>query len=444
MPASINGFGTTYYGSCDFHSDGSYITTEWIIAVHIPILPLASFRVLPDGSGQNYLVFNSQRFTVQKVPLCLQQVRNTYLTILIVIISIILLGILAFINGILALVYLVFLLSVLIFRGTYWSWCLKIVRMTRSRNQYGRHSEKKQSSDARNDLDLTLELSLSLEEMCIGTKKQVLIDGGTIDVEVPAGISPGKRLCIRGKGKFEHDSSERGDLYLEIVTRVDSSFHSQYEHQGTELKNLKVGEGTSSVLSIVLRDDSLLVGIIRDGYTSILPSREDAPKIPDLFAFTENGDEFIDKTAVTLHFQQLIKDVSKYFDIELSNIIIAVPCWFDIPQYNALKRLAVTANLRLLRCYPSPVLASIGCKFNSRIFQKIVIFEISHSSLSVAILDVDDGIFEVIGTDGKIINPDQVEHLCRISLMKLLDDAQLTKNQIDEIILLGDLSNATK
>ncbi len=32
--------------------------------------------------------------------------------------------------------------------------------------------------------------------------------------------------------------------------------------------------------------------------------------------------------------------------------------------------------------------------------------------------------------------------LCRVSLMKLLNDAQLTKNQIDEVILLGDSSNA--
>jgi hypothetical protein len=163
MPASINGCGTTYYGSRDFYSDGSYITTEWIIFVHIPILPLASFRVLPDGSGQNYLVFNSQNFSVQKVPLCRQQVRNTYLTILIVILAIVLLAIFTSINGILALIYLVFLLSLLIFRETYLSWCRKIVRTIRSRNQSDRHSPKQQSSDARTDLDLILELPLSLE-----------------------------------------------------------------------------------------------------------------------------------------------------------------------------------------------------------------------------------------------------------------------------------------
>jgi Hsp70 protein/DnaJ C terminal domain len=448
MPASINGCGTTYYGSRDFYSDGSYITTEWIIFVHIPILPLASFRVLPDGSGQNYLVFNSQNFRVQKVPLCRQQVRNTYLTILIVILSLVLLAIFTSINGILALIYLVFLLSLLIFRKTYLNWCRKIVRTIRSRNQFARHSPKQQSSDARTDLDLILELPLSLEEMCIGTEQQIAVDGGTIDVKVPPGISPGKRLRIRGQGKFERDSSERGDLYLEIVERTDRVSSSERERQETGSAPPrdgvpKVGEGTSSVLGIVLGDEGLSAGIIQDGYPRILPRRENAAKVADLFAFTENGDEFIDEETVALSFKQLVEDVNSYFNIESSQIVVAVPCWFGIPQYKALKRVAAIANLQLLRCcHTSPLLASIGCKLHSSINQKIVIFEISSRSLSAAIVEIGDGVFEVLGTNGEKVNFDRVEHLCRVSLMQLLNDAQLTKNQIDEVILLGDSSNA--
>jgi molecular chaperone DnaK (HSP70) len=197
-----------------------------------------------------------------------------------------------------------------------------------------------------------------------------------------------------------------------------------------------------SVLSIVLSDDSLSVGIIQNGYISILPNRKDSSKVPAPFAFTENGDEFIDEVTVALSFQQLVEDVSSYFNVESNYIVVAVPCWFGIPQHNALKRVAAIANLQLLRCYTAPVLASIGCKLHSNINQKIVVFEISSSSLSAAILDVSDGVFEVLGTDGERLNSDRVEHLCRISLMKLLDDAQLTKNQIDEVILLGDSSNA--
>jgi hypothetical protein len=45
MAASLNGFGTTLYGKRDFQIDGSYITTEWVIILFIPIIPLRSLRV---------------------------------------------------------------------------------------------------------------------------------------------------------------------------------------------------------------------------------------------------------------------------------------------------------------------------------------------------------------------------------------------------------------
>jgi hypothetical protein len=221
MPASLNGCGTTYYGSRDFHEDGSYITTEWIIFVYIPIFPLGSFRVLPVGKSQDLLVFHSQNFRSQQIPLCRQQVRNTYLTLLTVIFLIVLLFIFASVNGTAAFIYLVFLLSIFLFKRTYLSWYWNIVRMTRSRNQFNQRSAQQPVWDAREDIDLTLELELSLEEMCTGIQKQISIEGGTIYVQVPAGVSPGMRLRIRGKGSFERDTSRRGDLYLKIVTRTD-------------------------------------------------------------------------------------------------------------------------------------------------------------------------------------------------------------------------------
>jgi hypothetical protein len=47
MPASINGFGTDFYGERDYHPDGSYITTEWVTAFYFPIIPLRSCRLIP-------------------------------------------------------------------------------------------------------------------------------------------------------------------------------------------------------------------------------------------------------------------------------------------------------------------------------------------------------------------------------------------------------------
>lgn len=42
---SHNGIGTTVYGKRDFHSDGSFVTTKWVIFLWIPLFPLCSMRV---------------------------------------------------------------------------------------------------------------------------------------------------------------------------------------------------------------------------------------------------------------------------------------------------------------------------------------------------------------------------------------------------------------
>jgi hypothetical protein len=70
-PYTLNGFGTTYYGRRDFRADGSYLTTEWIVALYIPSIPIRSLRVsyagrgehrpsLGFGSSENYTVYEKR------------------------------------------------------------------------------------------------------------------------------------------------------------------------------------------------------------------------------------------------------------------------------------------------------------------------------------------------------------------------------------------------
>lgn len=46
MPYTINATGTTYYGRALKAADGSYVVTEWIVLLGLPVLPLGSKRVL--------------------------------------------------------------------------------------------------------------------------------------------------------------------------------------------------------------------------------------------------------------------------------------------------------------------------------------------------------------------------------------------------------------
>src|SRR5215469_11759332 len=79
MPYTFNGCGTRFYGERDKAADGSYVTTEWITIVYLPLVPLRSFRVLPVGKGTNYVIHSSQSYQTLQVPLCWPQVRNVYL-----------------------------------------------------------------------------------------------------------------------------------------------------------------------------------------------------------------------------------------------------------------------------------------------------------------------------------------------------------------------------
>ncbi len=79
MPYTLNGFGTKYYGKREPAEDGSYITTLWITALYVPVLPLGSYRVRPVGKGVNYGVHVSQNYQVMKVPFCWEQIWRIYM-----------------------------------------------------------------------------------------------------------------------------------------------------------------------------------------------------------------------------------------------------------------------------------------------------------------------------------------------------------------------------
>jgi len=79
MPYTLNGFGTRYYGKRDQAEDGSYVTTQWVTALYLPLLPIGSYRVKPVGQGTNWGIHRSQNYQVLRVPLCWEQVWHVYM-----------------------------------------------------------------------------------------------------------------------------------------------------------------------------------------------------------------------------------------------------------------------------------------------------------------------------------------------------------------------------
>jgi hypothetical protein len=72
MPSSLQGFGSAFVGRRDFWPDGSYVTTEWITALFVPLVPVRSVRVkagplqtrflyVAGGTQRNYVICDEQR-----------------------------------------------------------------------------------------------------------------------------------------------------------------------------------------------------------------------------------------------------------------------------------------------------------------------------------------------------------------------------------------------
>ncbi len=88
---------------------------------------------------------------------------------------------------------------------------------------FGYSGTRSRRSPPRRGNDVEYELPLTLREVVSGTKKRISITGPSgevenLDVTIPKGLVPGKRLRIAGKGEPGVNGGPRGDLY--IVTRL--------------------------------------------------------------------------------------------------------------------------------------------------------------------------------------------------------------------------------
>jgi hypothetical protein len=79
MAFTFNGIGTRYYGRDHKASDGSYTTTEWATFWWIPLVPLASWRVLREDEKVGSWLWSRQHFQVDRLPLDLGQILRVYL-----------------------------------------------------------------------------------------------------------------------------------------------------------------------------------------------------------------------------------------------------------------------------------------------------------------------------------------------------------------------------
>ena len=99
--------------------------------------------------------------------------------------------------------------------------------------------------------------------------------------------------------------------------------------------------------------------------------------------------------------QKMKKTAEEFLDQEVTEAVITVPAYFNDAQRQATKEAGEIAGLKVRRIINEPTAAALAYGMDKKgIDQKIVVFDFGGGTHDVSILELGDGVFEVLSTDG--------------------------------------------
>jgi molecular chaperone DnaK len=98
--------------------------------------------------------------------------------------------------------------------------------------------------------------------------------------------------------------------------------------------------------------------------------------------------------------QKMKVDAEKYLGYEVKKAVITVPAYFNDNQRQATKDAGKIAGFEVQRIINEPTASSLAYGLEREEGEKILIFDLGGGTFDVSILEVGDGVFEVLGTDG--------------------------------------------
>ncbi|MBI4229466.1 MAG: molecular chaperone DnaK [Planctomycetes bacterium] len=98
--------------------------------------------------------------------------------------------------------------------------------------------------------------------------------------------------------------------------------------------------------------------------------------------------------------QDLKASAEAYIGEEVDRAVITVPAYFNDAQRQATKDAGVIAGLTVERIINEPTAASLAYGMEKNRNEKIVVFDLGGGTFDVSVLDVGDGVFEVLATNG--------------------------------------------
>ena len=114
-----------------------------------------------------------------------------------------------------------------------------------------------------------------------------------------------------------------------------------------------------------------------------------------------DGDKFSPQEISAMILQKLKADAENYLGQKVTQAVITVPAYFSDSQRQATKDAGKIAGLEVLRIINEPTAASLAFGMDKEDQdQKILIYDLGGGTFDVSILDIGDGVFEVLATNG--------------------------------------------
>nr|YP_009244224.1 heat shock protein 70 chaperone [Gelidium vagum]AMK96466.1 heat shock protein 70 chaperone [Gelidium vagum] len=112
------------------------------------------------------------------------------------------------------------------------------------------------------------------------------------------------------------------------------------------------------------------------------------------------GKDFAPEEISAQVLRKLVEDASTYLGQSVTQAVITVPAYFNDSQRQATKDAGQIAGLDVLRIINEPTAASLSYGLDKKDNETILVFDLGGGTFDVSILEVGDGVFEVLSTSG--------------------------------------------